>query len=517
LLAKNPKDGRILMQQALLLERALEFKKALSAYEQIVALNPNFLPALNNGAYLIAEHGGDLDKALLMARKAAQLSADNASVQDTLGWILFKRGDVTEAANILKQSAAKQTGIPDSQFHYAMSCYSSGETEAARVAFAKALSSGRDFRGKSEAQWRAETLALVEQKPDAQTIAKLEAAQKQHSKEAGVLSLLGETYERLNQAEKATQHYEQALALNSNSAPVMLKLAALLARLPGREESALKAIKRAQPLVRDNPQFKQSLARTAMVAGDFALAATLFQEAMEATKDPEINYDLALCRFYMGDIAGSEGMMRRISGKQVGFARSTEAQQFNQLLDFYTRPAESRATLASVREILKSKPDWAPALFLLARAQKQSGSTNQSRETLETIIKQRPLLIPAATELAGLLQNSQESDKAKLLLEAAQKVAPLDSANAGLYGQVLYSTGNYSNAVKALRDGSRATRIDPEVLYYLGLAYDKVGDKQQSKRTLNDALRLHPGHKLAADAQDVLERYLLESKATKQL
>src|SRR5262249_35255748 len=109
-LAKTPNDAAALMTLALLFERTNDFPQASDAYEKVLAINPDFVPALNNLAYLYTERLNNLDKAYDLARKARNLQAQDASVCDTLGWVLYKRGDYQEALPILQESAEK---VPD--------------------------------------------------------------------------------------------------------------------------------------------------------------------------------------------------------------------------------------------------------------------------------------------------------------------------------------------------------------------------------------------------------------------
>ena len=51
--------------------------------------------ALNNLAYALAM--ADPDEASKLAQRAAELAPDNATVQDTLGWVYYRKGNYTMA------------------------------------------------------------------------------------------------------------------------------------------------------------------------------------------------------------------------------------------------------------------------------------------------------------------------------------------------------------------------------------------------------------------------------------
>jgi tetratricopeptide (TPR) repeat protein len=68
-------------------------KKAMEAYERILAENPRFAPAANDLAYFLSETGGDKERALQLAQVAKEAAPDEPHISDTLGWILYQRRD----------------------------------------------------------------------------------------------------------------------------------------------------------------------------------------------------------------------------------------------------------------------------------------------------------------------------------------------------------------------------------------------------------------------------------------
>ncbi len=58
----------------------------------------------NNLAYVLAEDLGRAADALPHARRAAELASDNPSVLDTLGWVLYRLGQLEEAEQVLERA-----------------------------------------------------------------------------------------------------------------------------------------------------------------------------------------------------------------------------------------------------------------------------------------------------------------------------------------------------------------------------------------------------------------------------
>jgi tetratricopeptide (TPR) repeat protein len=86
---------------------------AMRAYDKTIALNPDLVMAKNNLAYLLAEEGGDLDRALELAQSAKEQLPDDGNVADTLGWVLLKRGLPSAAIGYLEEAAEQ---FPENAF-----------------------------------------------------------------------------------------------------------------------------------------------------------------------------------------------------------------------------------------------------------------------------------------------------------------------------------------------------------------------------------------------------------------
>jgi Tfp pilus assembly protein PilF len=126
-----------------LYEHGGQVDRAVEHYEQAIRYEPNLGEAKNNLAYIFAERGENLDRALDLAQEAKALMPDNASAADTLGWVLYRRGVPSAAIGYLKEAAA---GFPPGdpnlglvRHHLALAYEAAGDAENARVAVEEAL------------------------------------------------------------------------------------------------------------------------------------------------------------------------------------------------------------------------------------------------------------------------------------------------------------------------------------------------------------------------------------------
>ena len=129
----------ILLFQANALEQAGRWPETKAALQEGLAIAPEQPLLLNFLGYAKLERSEDIDAAEAMIRKASDLAPDDASITDSLGWALFKRGKLTEAIDTLQRAAEKDPDQPDIQEHLGDALYKSGRRFEARFAWSAAL------------------------------------------------------------------------------------------------------------------------------------------------------------------------------------------------------------------------------------------------------------------------------------------------------------------------------------------------------------------------------------------
>jgi len=102
-----PESSDLQYRLAVAYERNHQRREAIDAYEKSISLNTDLAIAKNNLAYLLAESGGDLDRALELAQQAKEQLPDDANSADTLGWVLLKRGVPSAAIGYLEEAAER--------------------------------------------------------------------------------------------------------------------------------------------------------------------------------------------------------------------------------------------------------------------------------------------------------------------------------------------------------------------------------------------------------------------------
>jgi tetratricopeptide (TPR) repeat protein len=134
-----PENPVILGNLALVLDAAGRWNDAEKVYQATIKMDPNNGVSLNNAAYLMAEHGGDLDSALTMATKAKQLYPELAEISDTLGVIYLKKAMADSAIDTFRELVKKQPHAATYRFHLGMALAQKGDKPAALREFQTAL------------------------------------------------------------------------------------------------------------------------------------------------------------------------------------------------------------------------------------------------------------------------------------------------------------------------------------------------------------------------------------------
>ena len=141
----RPKAGQLFHLLGVLYELAGDKQKAIENYELAIRHQPNLGEAKNNLAYLFADSGENLDRALDLAQEAKALMPDSVNAADTLGWVLYKRGVPGAAVSYLKEaevgSGPDDPGINVIRYHLALAYEKNGDPEEALATIDRALTS----------------------------------------------------------------------------------------------------------------------------------------------------------------------------------------------------------------------------------------------------------------------------------------------------------------------------------------------------------------------------------------
>jgi tetratricopeptide (TPR) repeat protein len=122
----RPDDSTAYTLIGMLEDSRKNYDVAADSYRKALEKDANAIIAANNLAWLYADHGkGNLDEALRLAQGVVQKNPNIAGFSDTLGWVYYKKGLYTPAAEQLQKAvsmdeaaARVNKGTPSATYHY---------------------------------------------------------------------------------------------------------------------------------------------------------------------------------------------------------------------------------------------------------------------------------------------------------------------------------------------------------------------------------------------------------------
>ncbi len=499
-------DVVALMLVGMIHDESKNYPAARDAYERLLKVNPRFSPALNNLAYLCFARFGQLDKAYELAEQAHQLQPADPYSADTLGWILYQKGEYTRCLGFFQESAAKLPADTEIQFHLGMAHYMMGEEEPARLALELAIQPGKDFPEKAEAPRRLALLALDAKTANAAVLADLEQWLQKTPNDPVALSRLGAIQERDGALDKAVQTYQTALRHTPQNIQVMLRLAQLYANRLKDPQRAMELIKSAHTRAPEDARVSHLLGRLVFQQGDYQWASSLLEESSrKLPSDPEVSYDLAWSRYSLGRVAEAEAAMAAAAKAGPAFTQAQEAKRFLDLGVASRNPALAEQAAAQARQILSAEPNYVPALMVCAVVEEQHRKYKEAGQLYGRILARYPQFALASRNLAMLCCAQLGDDqKAYTLAVKAREALPQDADLAKTLGVLAYHRGDYARSAQLLKETALKRNNDAEAFYYLGMAHHRLKEPKDGKAALQRALALNVQPKFAEEARKVL-------------
>jgi Flp pilus assembly protein TadD len=137
-----------------------DLKEAQQYFEKASNLAPHDPVLQNNLAWVYAQEGQNLDLALSLAQQAKQALPDQASINDTLGWIQYKKGNYVIAVGLLNEVVQKMPQNPEYRYHLGMALSGAGQKDRAKEELQKALALTPPLAG-DDARQAKDTLAKL--------------------------------------------------------------------------------------------------------------------------------------------------------------------------------------------------------------------------------------------------------------------------------------------------------------------------------------------------------------------
>ncbi len=127
----TPEQPELLYDQALTAEKLERFDVMESNLQKLIQVKPDHAHAYNALGYSFAERNQRLPEAKKLIEKALELAPEDFYIIDSMGWVLYRMGDLKSAAQQLQRA---WNGRPDGEIgaHYGEVLWVLGERDEAR-------------------------------------------------------------------------------------------------------------------------------------------------------------------------------------------------------------------------------------------------------------------------------------------------------------------------------------------------------------------------------------------------
>jgi len=135
----NPGDHHLYAGLGGAYEAHQNWQQAQDAYKKALEIQPDYSLAANNLAYVMLEHGGNVNVALSLAQTARKGLPNEAFSADTLGWAYYKQGVYNAAIETLQEAVTANPINPTYHYHLGLAYQKSNNVPMAKKEFATAL------------------------------------------------------------------------------------------------------------------------------------------------------------------------------------------------------------------------------------------------------------------------------------------------------------------------------------------------------------------------------------------
>jgi tetratricopeptide (TPR) repeat protein len=144
LLLAEPNNSGACLMAAMLHDKLGNAPQAIAHYRKMLEIDPHHPLALNNLAFHLSSGDKDLDEALKYAQMAREVSPGNAAaLDDTIGWILYRKGLYASAVRTLRNAVADEPNAVR-RFHLAMAHFKAGDRKEAVAVYKSAVAANPD-------------------------------------------------------------------------------------------------------------------------------------------------------------------------------------------------------------------------------------------------------------------------------------------------------------------------------------------------------------------------------------
>ncbi len=453
---KNPEVPRLM---GVVYETQADTSKAREAYEQSLALAPDYMPTLEriSALDLAAKRYDDAEK-----RLDAVIAKNPKAAQAWLlqGKVYLAAGQTNQAQSAMAKSIELDPGLSGAYLSLAQMYLATHQEQ-------QALARLNDLVSKTN-----DTTALFE---------------------------IGQIHQQGSQFDEARDDYEKLIAFQPDFAAALNNLAYLYSEHYGNLEKAAQMAERARKVRPEDPFVADTLGWIFYKQGQYPRALGLLQESLE--KEPnsvEVQMHVGMTYYMMEEEDLARVHLQQALSVSADYSGKEEARQCLALLAIDPATA-TPANVEALEKRLRDNPRDPVPLNRLAAIDELHGEVDKAADAYQKLIAQNSQDWKAMIKLGRLYSGPlHQARKALDLAKSAHEIAPNDPRATAMLGELVYASGDYPWALSLLEESLPRLTNQPSAQYDLALAYYAVGRVAQADSAMDDA---DPRRECAAESR----------------
>jgi tetratricopeptide (TPR) repeat protein len=475
--------------------------KALEAYERLSRFEATSTDTLTTLAELYYEQRKyrDAARAAEQARKVDQSNVKAALIQ---AQALLRSGRAAEAVDIYKQvlESVNDQAKPVVARDFADALMQAGKYDLAietlKPILAKDTKDVRSIRILADAQRRSGKREMA-----AKTLEDALVGQ-DVSESIELVFALAETYEELEQFDKAIGTYEEALGALLNpdgtvgeadrqNVSVILRRIATAHRYAGRREKVTETYERMRKVLGSGDATADMLEiQDAIETANYDAAVAQARRAKAASTKPDEQRTLT---FLEAQALGRTGRLAEAVKLLEGLAAdgSDDSDVHAFLAVVQLDGGDAAGAERSIRKALEPDPNDTGLLITLSSIQDRAGRHADSEATLRKVLDLDPDNATALNNLGYFLtERGERLEEALGLIQRAVNIDPTNGSFLDSLGWLYFKMGKLPDAKRYLEQAAVYEHQSSTIREHLGDLYAKMGDKQKAREYWEAALRL---------------------------
>jgi putative PEP-CTERM system TPR-repeat lipoprotein len=321
-------------------------------------------------------------------------------------------------------------------------------------------------------------------------------------KDETTLLTSGAAYFRKGDFKKALARFKQAQEVNPKSISARMDTAAVYA-IEKKYPQAITTYEEVLTLAPDNIDALNSIVTIYLGQGKNKDAFERAEKHLSKTKNHAPVYQT------LGQIALSTKDFKR------GIGYLEKAIEINPNLGSayvltgaaYAAQGNYDFAIAQYEKVIAKRPKTIQALMMLGILHDKKNQPQKANEYYQKTLDLNKSFYPAANNLAwNLAHHGGNLDLALGLAQKAREANPNDPNVADTLGWIQLKKGSYLSAVSLLKESNEKFKEkNPAVLYHLGMAYLRNGNKSLAAESLSRALALEVSFRGEEEAKKALE------------